>query len=676
MDASHFLSEIQSDVLAIALGKGHREAGFKEDAFTELLCEELDIAGVLEAPTICHFHSGSGASEVKVNGFSVAENEWRVDVFTTLYFPGEQLSKVNSADIDRAFRKLRRFLEVVSSGELASKLEPSAEARAMAEELHRVVKTADRLSLFLLTNGVAAVRKERQQTEPLGGTPVSIEIWDLERFRRLRSSGSVQEPIDIDLSGSPTACVTSSSTDSAYQTCMTLLPGSLLFQLYEQHGSRLLELNVRSYLQAKGKINRGILETLVREPDRFLSYNNGISIVAESIHLSPDSRHVLGLKGIQIVNGGQTTASVHRASKENGVDLSRVQVQAKITVVPPESFEEVVHDIARYSNSQNKVSEVDLSANHPYHVAVERRSRAQWVPGEQSKWFYERARGSYQTERSRRARTKSERDKFDREYPTAQRITKEDLARYSNSFDGLPYLVSKGGQKNFLRFMEGLPTISKGWEMPLDEYKSLIGKALLYRETQALAKDVGIPSFRMNVVTYTVSLLAEMSARRLDLGAIWDAQQIPQPIKSLLRDWLPRVADILLRTAGSRNPTEWFKTEQCWQSLREDTAAWNLTSEVADDLINVSAAAPAAAAIQNSIARCMQVSAETWFRVQMWGSSSGRLETWQCGIANTLAGYAAGGWKKRPSEKQARHGVKILEIALPEIQKAHERAET
>jgi hypothetical protein len=676
VEISEFLHEIQSDVIATAIGRDEREAGFKEQAFTELVCGELEIAGVLEEPTVCYYQGGVGSTESKINGYSAAEADGRIDVFISLYFAGDEICKVNSADIDRAFRKLRKFLDAVALGEFATKIEPSAEARAMAMELTRLISSAGRISMFLFTNGVVATRKERQAAEPLGDAKVSLEVWDLERFRRLRSSASAQEPIDVDLAGVQVPCVASSSAHSAYQTCVTLLPGSLLSQLYDEHGARLLELNVRSYLQAKGKINRGILETLVREPDRFLSYNNGISIVAEKILLSADSRYVLGMNGIQIVNGGQTTASIHKASKETGADLANVLVQAKITVVPPEKFEEVVHDIARYSNSQNKVSEVDLSANHPYHVAVERHSRAQWAPGEQSKWFYERARGSFQTERARRSRTKSEREKFDREFPTAQRVTKEDLARYSNCFDGLPHLVSKGGQKNFVRFMEGLPSTSKGWEMPLAEYKALIGKAILYRECQSLAKEAGIPSFRINVVTYTVSLLAEMSARRLNLEEIWNVQGISGPTTKLLRDWLPKVAEVLLRTAEARNPTEWFKSEHCWNSLRHETSAWGLSDSVAGELLNVSADAPAAAAIQNSIAKCMQISAETWFRVQMWGASSGKLEVWQCGIANTLAGYAAGGWKKRPSEKQARQGIKILEIALPQVDKVNAAAET
>ena len=239
-----------------------------------------------------------------------------------------------------------------------------------------------------------------------------------------------------------------------YRTCVALFPGTILHDLYDEYGSRLLELNVRSYLQARGKVNKGILETLVREPHRFLAYNNGITIVAEGIDFSNDKARVLSIKGMQIVNGGQTTASIHRAMKDSKVDISHVYVQAKLTVVPPEAFDEMVPDISRFSNTQNKVSEVDLRANHAYHVGIERVSRRVWAPGEQSMWFYERARGSYQTERAKRGGTASERQKFDKQFPASQRFTKEDLARYTNAWDGLPHIVSRGGPKE-LRTIHG-----------------------------------------------------------------------------------------------------------------------------------------------------------------------------------------------------------------------------
>ena len=200
----------------------------------------------------------------------------------------------------------------------------------------------------------------------------------LERFRRLRESGTIYEPLDVDLRTLPGGGLPSVRLDTgskSFQTWVTVFPGMVLADLYDEHGSRLLELNVRSYLQARGKVNKGILETLRDCPEDFMAYNNGITVVAEEVvtgDLEGGHRGILALKGMQIVNGGQTTASIHRAAKEFAADLSRVFVQGKITVVDPIRFQDVVPLISKYSNTQNKISTSDLSANHAFHVGMER----------------------------------------------------------------------------------------------------------------------------------------------------------------------------------------------------------------------------------------------------------------------------------------------------------------
>lgn len=448
-----------------------------------------------------------------------------------------------------------------------------------------------------------------------------------------------------------------------------MIPGSILHDWYDEYGARLLELNVRSYLQARGKINKGILETLIKEPHHFLAYNNGITIVAEEISVDPNISKITNIRGLQIVNGGQTTASIHRAKKENQADLSHVHVQAKITVVPAAEFESMVPLISRFSNTQNKVSEVDLGANHSYHVGIERVAKRTWAPGEQSMWFYERARGSYQTERSKTATTLAQKASFDKKFPANHRISKEDLARYMNVWNGLPHIVSRGGQKNFTRFMESVPNVQKDWEPSTDEFKSLIAKAILYRRTQQLAKELEIPAFRINVVTYTVALLAEKTARRIDLVSIWDRQDLSDSLKQQIKDWLPKVAEVLISSAESRNPTEWFKAEQCWKFLLEVSKSWDVLPNLQAQLKKVSdQEAIVSNEVHNNIARCLEIDAQKWFKIQLWGSESGKLKEWQIGISNTLAGYAAQGWKRKPSEKQALHAMEIVRLFNEAIQ--------
>ena len=92
----------------------------------------------------------------------------------------------------------------------------------------------------------------------------------------------------------------------------------------------------------------------------FFSYNNGLSATADSVEAEADGTgvRILAANNLQIVNGGQTTASLHAALKHSPENLDRVHVQIKLTVVPAESSEEIVPNISKSANSQNKVSAV------------------------------------------------------------------------------------------------------------------------------------------------------------------------------------------------------------------------------------------------------------------------------------------------------------------------------
>lgn len=673
-DISNFLLELQSDVIADSSEGGQPHlvknderpvSDFRECAFTRIIIDDLTLAGVLESPVECHYRTTVSGLIAKINAYGIPEEDSRLDLVISEYFAGDEIAKLSALDVERTFNQALRFFKACIEGK-HSTVEAGSDEYAMMNEIYSYRNEFDRIQIFFVTNGAVVQRKAKVRKEKFENYQVSYDVWDIERLRRFRSSGATHEPIEVDITESRAMglpCVTFNDESLGYSSCVAMIPGELLHDWYDDYGSRLLELNVRSYLQAKGKINKGILETLLKEPHYFLAYNNGITIVAEQIIFNATKDRVLGLRGLQIVNGGQTTASIHRAKKDNSADLSKVFVQAKLTVVANEDFERMVPLISKYSNSQNKVTEVDLGANHNFHVGVERVSKKSWVPGEQSMWFYERARGSYQTERAKQASTSAQKIQFDRKYPTAQRVSKEDLARYSNVWDGLPYIVSRGGQKNFTKFMESVPKTDKDWEPSPDDYKRIVSKAILFKCTQKIAKDLEVPAFKINVVTYTVAILAENTARRIDLIEIWNLQDISEVLRKQITDWMPRVAEVLISSVGDRHPTEWFKNEQCWRNLKEKSKDWKLSNEFSSELRNVTdSPVKVSAEVQNNMARCLEIDAATWFRIQLWGAESGKLQAWQIGIANTLAGYAAQGWEKRPSPKQADHGMKIVQL--------------
>ena len=303
--------------------------------------------------------------------------------------------------------------------------------------------------------------------------------------------------------------------DSDYQTILAVVPGDVLMDVYGEYGSRLLQLNVRSFLQARGKVNQGIRRTILDEPDRFLAYNNGISATASAVKLTsmPDGGlGIQSLDNLQIVNGGQTTASLYHAAVKDRANIDHIQVQMKLTVVEPDRLDEIVPLISRYANSQNKVNEADFSANHPFHVEIEKLSRTIWAPAadgtqRQTRWFYERARGQYQDALSR-AGTPARQRQFKETHPAAQRFAKTDLAKFEMAWDRLPHLVSLGAQKCFREFTIRLTDRA---DQSVDQayFANLIAKAILFRRTEKLVSTLQLGGYRANVVAYVVALLSE-----------------------------------------------------------------------------------------------------------------------------------------------------------------------
>jgi len=687
-DLLAFLNEVENDITADVQPNAGNPAEFRELSFTRILADELDASGVLESPVICHCEYGKAAAACKVSGYGVPDEDSRLDLFVTFYTAGPhtEIPTLNASDVETSFNKLERFLGRALDG-LHEELEPALPERYMAERIHQLRGKFDRVNFFLFTNSRLAVRREKQRKPQAHGVSATYEVWDIERFRRLRESGASYEALNVDLRTQPDGglpCVRLDAKEEGYRTCVAIFPGQLLRDLYDEHGSRLLELNVRSYLQAKGKINKGILETLRNDPADFMAYNNGITVVAEKIvfgQLKDARTGIVELQGMQIVNGGQTTASIHRASKDFEADLSKVFVQGKIVTVDPGRFNEVVPFISRYANSQNKVTDTDLQANHRFHVGLERVGKNEWTPDQTSKWFYERARGSYQTARSREA-TERTRRRVDREFPSHQRFTTADLARFVNCWRGLPYVVNRGGQKNFAEFMtfikKELGELPDTWQPTPEEYRRYIARAILYRDIQGIVKeDATITAYRINVSTYTASLLAEKTARRIDLDAIWKRQAISPALAATARAWCPVVFKELLTYAQSQTVhiDNVLKSQATWEHIL--SLDFRIPREVERELRSPASPEPGvlkdgptpplndglSTTDHNNIARCMEVDAAQWVTAVNWAKKSGRFEQITVQVAGTLAGYAAQGWPKPPSPKQARRGAEIIEAA-------------
>ena len=504
---------------------------YEELVFAGIVMDHMSEIGMTFEPVECHYEGTVVNAKLRLSGYSISDDSDQLDLFVSLYAGAEEPSPITDTETKQAAERCLRFLTECAEGRMAQRLDQSSDVRSLAETLQAIYNDLEQVRVYVITDRVA--KSKSFKTRDIGGKAVRLEVMDIERLHRHTSEGKPRDELVVDfkeVSGSPLPCVYVPGESDDYDYAMTAVPGEALRLLYEKFGARLLEANVRSFLSVKGKgVNAGIQSTLRAAPERFMAYNNGIVIVADEMVLGKTSEGEQGiawLKGLQIVNGGQTTASLYFTKKKYpDTDLSRVRVPAKIIVMKAQDStkeEALVSDISRYANSQNAVRQSDLSANKPFHVEIEKLSRSVYCPDGVGQWFYERAAGSYNTLLSREGNTPARLKALKDAIPTARRVTKTDLAKYLNAWDCKPDIVSMGSQKNFDRFMAALSP-ADGQEAPLPnvaDFKAMIAKAKLYRDAQKLLRPM-FQAFQANVTAYTISVLSEKLGSRIDLDRIW-----------------------------------------------------------------------------------------------------------------------------------------------------------
>lgn len=567
-----FASDLHQEVLAKsgidADSAGETNQPLREEAFTEyvvgLLAEHNEADGVELA-----YHEAVNIGPMpaaKLNAWSLSGDGATADLFVTLYHGTGGMEEVGLPDTRRHFKLLRGFLRRSLEG-FHTRVEESCPAFRVMQMIHEAKDSLTTIRLFFITDGI--VRSLELDEEQFPGVEVRYVVWDLDKLSRLRVG--YREVIELDFVNDYNGaipCLKMADPTGEYQTFLTFLPAPLLARIYGEHGQRLLERNVRAFLQAKGKVNRGLQKTLKEEPHRFLAYNNGLCCTAAEVRLSGDKLE--WLKDFQIVNGGQTTASIYHALKKEKVDVSQVVVQVKLTVLKdPAKVTEIVPLISRYANSQNKVNGADFAANGPFHHMLEQLSRTVWAPAASglergTHWYYERARGSYADDKARQGAA-TQRHRWETENPKQQKFTKTDLAKLEHAWLGLPHLVCLGAEKNFNKLAERMEEDGEPL-VDLNYFKHVVAKAILFRTTEKLVSAQEFGGYRANIVAYTISWLAEKSGRRIDLEAIWTKQKLPPSLCDAITEVCKAANEHLLAQSG--NVGEASKRAECWEEFK------------------------------------------------------------------------------------------------------------
>lgn len=570
-DAVELFAETLDEEVARRLG---HEYSYRRDVVTQVLGEYLIEDGVLEELHTVYCNKRLRRSHAQANGYAISGHGHVLDLVIT--DDGHGAGTVPPARSRQCFTKARNFLEYCRDGHF-EQMEKSTAEYDMAQSIHTNWGNFDKIRVFLLTEGRSSLGNPPDDL--FGDVPITHHMWDIERIERLVNSGRLEESITIDLGdfGGPLPCLRVSVPQGEYECLLTSIPGRLLSELYDKYGSKLLQRNVRAFLQNRSKVNKGISRTVRENPERFLAYNNGISATATRVTFSQEESalNILTMHNLQIVNGGQTTASLHHASRRGGMDLGDIQVPAKITVVSEELLDELVPRISRYANSQNPVNTADFEANSPFHVALEKYSRSVWAPAfgdstRQTRWYYERVRGQYEEE-GRRRRDGSA---FSKEFPKNQRISKTDMAKYEMTFLQLPHLASLGAQKCFARWTEDiLGKKPEGWAPDENDFRDMVAKRILFERVRAVIRSRRYGAgYLSQVTTHTLARMVEGLDLPSTLNEIWKRQTVPEELLEETFRLSERVRGVLLAAPGSGNVSEWAKKEECWKSVRD--LAW------------------------------------------------------------------------------------------------------
>ncbi|RZJ91907.1 MAG: hypothetical protein EOO20_03695 [Chryseobacterium sp.] len=543
--------EVQSRVYADGTGV------FKEDKFTEYMMEQLEEAGETEGMVVCNYVKPNerGNVEFKINGYAIHENYETLDLFITHYRDTAGLYNLKKTEFEDAVKFITRFANACIKGYL-DEIDPSHTAWGLARVISENHREFDRINIFVLSNGSIGHEPPLNfRLKGLDDLRIIFHVWDAERFYRLSQSRDNREPIQItfsDIYHEGVPCLKMPVKNDVYECYLAIVPGKILSILYDNYSTRLLESNVRAFLQQNGTTNKGIRDTIRGDkPYMFLPYNNGLAVTAAEVttELVDGQLLLTRINDFQIVNGGQTTASLFHTQKKYKLSLSEIYVQMKLTVIRDHDLKNhEVPNISRFSNTQNRVSDLDHSSNHPFLQRIEQLSRTTYAshPGDHNKqtiWFFERVKGQYR-ELFNKESTKTRQDAFKIKYPLNQKFVKSEMGKYLNTWRQLPYFVSLGAEKNYPKFMLSVEKdFSK--KMPGRLYfRDLVATGILFKKAEELfgrkgKEPVGDTNIRSFVVTYSLSLLSYLTESRIDLGKIWDLQDVPdglqQEILGLLR---------------------------------------------------------------------------------------------------------------------------------------------
>lgn len=577
---THLWDEIQLNVAT--------NLSLDREEFLEYVAEQLIEAEEIDDFSYVPYEGfGKRNRRIQIDGYSYSELDECLNVFIATPMTYDEEDTLIETAANRYLGMAAAFLD--NAEYVVQNAEESAPGYGFATDVIGMYKDVRKYKIYLISDKVKSKSLTQLENIQARGKDVECHVWDIGRIYELTTSSMGREEVlirfsDFGIKGLP--CLIASETPD-YNAYLCNIPGMVLATLYNKYGGRLLEGNVRSFLQVRGKVNKGIRNTILNEPEMFFAYNNGIAATAydlkvDSIEGSP---YITEISSLQIVNGGQTTASLATAlvkdKKDNSEEnIKKIYIPMKLSIVIPEKADKLIGNIARYANSQNKVSDADLWSNHPYHIRMEDFSRRIIAPATNGRqygtyWYYERANGQYAQETYKS--TPKEKERFLEQHPKNQKIMKTEFAKYMHVYQQRPDIAGMGGQKAFVKFAD---QVSAAWDKDNtvfnEEYfKNAVCIALLFREADKIVrKQDWYRSYKANIIEYALAKIFNTVDKQypemvINSKNIWQKQALSAAWIKQIKDASYTMYQYLIREdRGVENVTEWAKREACWKGAK------------------------------------------------------------------------------------------------------------
>lgn len=600
-EVKQFSFDFSEEIRAQASSSGNNY----EIALLDGIADRLGECKIINNPHFFYWKYKHERKDIELFGYDIDEFDNSLTLFESDF--GEPYHTITQSQIEKMIDNSLNFIRFSLANEKSFGDVLENEAFDLFDEIKGLYKTQagiSKIKVIIASNGKRSARA-KLALKPVGNIDVELNIWDSEWIASNCNSSVSMEDIVIDANdpdysdlmegGLP--CLIVPQPEKCFECYQCVVPGTLLATIYRRYGSPLLEGNVRSFLTSKTAVNAEIQRTILNNPERFYIYNNGIAAIASSVDISVDNgqQKITRMERLQIVNGGQTTASLAYSAQKRGADLSNISVPMKLTVIKVDSAEKqneldmLIQKISETSNSQNKVSSVDFFANHPFHIRMKSFSEVLSQVGMQysTYWFYERARGEYN--QSLLFKTRVQQDSFKKTHPKEKLVTKAEFAKYYNLMKKRPDQVSKGGDTNFKIVAD---EIKESWDKDQSKFnelffKTVIGVGEIYRtiepEITKKKMDWFQGSYRANVIAYSISAFFWLVQRDykmdFDLERIWDKGLSDALLVDLLQV-CRKVYQII--TADDRpveNVTQYCKKKACWDNVQASLCDFELPQE-------------------------------------------------------------------------------------------------